>query len=473
MLSDVARSRVSDPNVRATALLIVLCLATAWGAVALAGTKTGVVLALICALGPVAVYGAITAPMLFPFALFLVLVPFDNLLSLPSFGTLTKLIGLMCAAAFAVRLMRSRRYVVPDRAVLAWIPFLLLAVSSLAWAIDPSKGVSNILTLTEFVGLYVLVSFMPMDRRTLAMIVTAIIIGGALAGAYGGYLFHAGNDVSHGRLFVNDGTSAIDPNHFGAALVVPLILALTVFVESTKLKIRAFALSMAVLIALGVFISGSRGALLACAISIGYMVLRSRKRLVLGGLVLAGAGVGLAAFGNIINRFNQIAATGGAGRLGIWKVSFVAFERHPFLGSGFGNFPLAYNDAFLSVPAFASMKIVEGAHWTIAPHNNVVWVAVELGALGVIALLYAWWMQFRAVRIIPPTSDLYPLRVAAEAALIGQFVQGLTIGTLTYKYLWLAFMLAMIVRNAGLVQGGQKERENVVSPVLQTATRRG
>ena len=170
-------------------------------------------------------------------------------------------------------------------------------------------------------------------------------------------------------------------------------------------------------------------------------------------------------------RFNEIADTGGAGRLGIWRVALVAFSRHPILGAGAGNFSIAYNDAFLSVPAFSAMKIVEAAHFTIAPHNNLVWIGVELGAVGLVAFLYAWWKQFRALRVVPERSDLYPLRVAIEGAIIGQFVCGFFLGTLIYKYLWLAFMLAMIVRNAELDKGGLA-RENVVSPVLQTAARR-
>ncbi len=475
MLSSARRMRatIASPGVVVSAILVVLCVLAAFGAVALAGTKIGIALALLVAIGPVAIYLAMTAPLIFPFGLFAIMVPFDNLLSIHAFGTVTKLLAICCAAAIAVRLVLTRRYVIPDKAVLAWLPFLLLAISSLVWAIDPMNGVTGVLSLFELFALYALLSFLPVDRKTLGIVILTVIVGGILAGAYGAYLFHKGVDVSvDSRLIVQTQNASIDPNHFAAALLLPLSLALVAFVEARRFLTRTFAIGALAFIGLGLLVAGSRGGLLSAAIMIVYMTIRSRKRIALLALTIGGGAIGLAAFGqHIVNRFNQIADTGGAGRLGIWKVGVAAFSRHPILGSGAGNFTNAYNDAFLSVPAFASMRVVEGAHWSIAPHSNVILVMVELGALGLIALLYGWWMQYRSMRAVGETSDLYPLRIALEAAVIGQFVAGLFLGTLTYKYLWLTFMLTMLVRNAELDKGGPP-REGVVSPLLQTATRR-
>jgi O-antigen ligase len=476
VLSNTLRSRAfasfTSPNARISAVLLVLCLLCAWGAVALAGTKTGMAIALVVALGPIAIYLALTAPIVFPFALYLILVPFDNLLAFHSFGTLTKLLGLCSAAAIAMRFFVTRKYIMPDRAVLAWLPFLILSIASLTWAIDPKAGIQNVLSVVQLFALYALLSFTPIDRKTLGIVITAVIVGGVLASGYGAYLFHKGVNVSEeGRLFINTGDASIDPNHFAAALLVPLALTLVAIVEARRLSIRAFAAVAMGFIGIGILVSGSRGALLSVIVMVAYLIYRSRKRMILIGLSLAGGGIGLAGFGHIVDRFNQIEATGGAGRLGIWRVALHAIKLRPIFGAGAGNFPLAYNDSFLSVPAFASMKTIEDARWSVAPHNDLIWAGVELGILGLAALLYAWWMQYRALRVIPERSELHPLRIAIEAALIGQFVCGLFLGTLTYKYLWLAFMLAMILRNAELDKGGLP-RESVVSPVLQTATRR-
>ena len=473
MLSNTVRSRaLGSPSTRASAILVVLFLLCAWGAVALGGTKMGIALALLAACGPIAAYAALTAPIVFPFSLYLLLVPFDNLLAIESFGTLTKLLGLASACAIAIRMMLTRRYIVPDKAILSWLPFLLVSLASLGWATDPMSGVSQVLSLIELFALYALLAFMPMDRKSLGIIIAAIIVGAVVAGAYGFYLFHNGQNVSEeGRVLIRTAGAKIDPNHFAASMLVPLALAVTAFVEARRPSLRVFSLLAIATIGVGILVSGSRGGIVSAGVILAILIWRSRKRMLLVGLTLAGGGIALASFGNVVQRFGLIAATQGSGRLAIWRVAGVAFSRHPILGAGVGNFSIAYNDAFLSVPAFASMKIVEGAHFTIAPHNDLVWVGVELGAVGLAALLYAWWMQLRALRAIPERSDLYPLRITIEAAIIGQFVCGLFLGTLTYKYLWLAFMLAMILRNAELDKGG-RQRESVVSPVLQTATRR-
>ncbi|MGZ3541035.1 MAG: hypothetical protein ACXVAF_07570, partial [Vulcanimicrobiaceae bacterium] len=42
----------------------------------------------------------------------------------------------------------------------------------------------------------------------------------------------------------------------------------------------------------------------------------------------------------------------------------------------------------------------------------------------------------------------YPMRVALEAALIGLFVAAMFVDMMIWKYLWLAFILVAMTRNA-------------------------
>jgi O-antigen ligase len=432
--------------------MIAIAFAAAGGAIAFAGTRFGVALALTAVFGPLLAYGALRAPLVFPFALFVLLVPFDNLLTLSSFGTLTRFVAIACDGAIAFWFLRHRRALTPDRSLLAWSPLIVLGIASFGWASDPATGIPTLESLLSLFVLYALVSFMPVDLRTLRVILAAVVGGAVLAGAYGGYLFRRGIDVSQdGRLFVgNHGANSIDPNHFAAALLVPLFLAINGLISPSRWWIRAGSAAAAATIAIGIFVSGSRGAIVAAACMFLYMLWRSRRRMILAGIAVATVALGLGAFGAIVQRFHEAAASGGAGRLGIWRVGLAAFMNHPIVGSGLGNFAVAYNNAFLSVAAFSQMKIVEGARWSVAPHNNVVWVAVELGILGVIALLAGWWVQFKSLRIIPPDDAVYPLRITLEAGVLGMFVCGFFLGTITYKYLWLCFMLVVLTRNAYL-----------------------
>ncbi len=439
------RSLRSSPHIIAMVGIAALALAAALGAIALAGTKTGTALALLAVAGPCAAYGALMAPLAFPFSIFALLVPFDNLLSLPAFGTVTKLLAMASGGAVILWLLRTRRGVVPDRAVIGWSVFFIFSLVSVIWAIDPSASTEHLLTFFEILVLYIAVSFMPVQRRTLAMLVTVIIASGVLAGAYGAYVFHHGTQVSaNGRLFLANDNNMVDPNHFAAALILPFSLALVAITTTRSFLARAFYTLAIVVVGGGLAVAGSRGGLLAIFAAFLYIFIRSRKRLLVGGLAVAGIGVALAAYGNVLSRFSTATSTGGAGRADIWRVGIAAFKQHPWFGAGFYNFQVAFDQAFLNVSQ------TYYTHWHRAPHNILISTGVELGIAGLILFGLACWYQFRSLRDIGPNDQLYGLRIGIEAAFIGLLIASMFLDMLTTKYVWLAFILCALTRNASL-----------------------
>jgi O-antigen ligase len=438
---------LARPSQVVTAAMLALGAVAALGITVLAGTKTGVALALAAALGPVAAYCAICTPMVFPFTLYVMLVPFDNLLATSAtFGTLTRLFAMVCGAAILIWLLRTRRAIMPDRSVFVWGLLWLWSAASLIWAIDPVFGFTHLLTFAQLLALYLAVSLVPIERRALRIVVAAVVLGGVIAAAYGTYLFTHGVDTLQSRLFLsNDSENQVDPNHFAAALILPTALALTGLLRTRSLWLRVvFAVTLLAMGA-GIAVSGSRGGMLAVAIVLIYVMMRARTNLLAAGVAVALLGSALMLnAGSIGSRIAEAGATGGAGRLDIWRVGFVAFKEHIWIGAGYGNFPLAFDDAFI--------KVFEGhyTHWHRAPHNILVSAGVELGIVGLLIFLAAWFVQFRALRGIKRADPLYSLRIAGEGALIGLFVAGLFLGTMDYKYQWLAFMLVMLIRNAAL-----------------------
>lgn len=451
-------SRWTLPSGLASAALIVpLCLGTVYGAIMLAGTRLGTLVATAALVGPVGIYFALTAPLAFPFCLYVLLVPMDNLLDVSSFGTITKLLGIASGAALLLWTFRSRRCILPDRAVIAWSAFMVVAVASLMWAIDPAQTAEPLVTLLSLFLLYVVAAFTPVEPKALALILWATVASGVLAGAYGIYLFHNGVDVSHGRLFItavnaNGTQSRIDPNHFAASLLLPAAIALVAVSNARGLLLRCAAFSSLIVMGAGIAFAGSRGALLALVAMVVYLLIRSPKRWGIAAAALAGIGATIAYHAAAVDRFSQALATGGAGRLEIWKVGRIAFLQHPLLGAGFGNFQPAYDQAFMAV------SLTKNIYWNQAPHSNVVWIAVELGVVGLAIFLCAWWLQFRSLRSIAQDDPLFPVRNAVEASLIGLFVASLFLGTFTYKYLWLAFILAALTRNTWIVGYASRRR---------------
>jgi O-antigen ligase len=438
----LASARAVPPKILVSIIIALLAIGAAIGAIMLAGTKTGVALALFAVIGPLAIYGALTYPLVFPFTVFILLVPFDNILNFSAFGTLTRLAAIASGAAIAFWMLRTRKFIAPDKAVIAWTVFYVWCLMTLMWAIDPSYSMAHVFTLLQLLALYVAASLFPADKRSLAILVATVIASGAIASLYGIYLFRHGVGVSsNGRLWIMTDDSLIDPNQFAAALILPFALALMAVISARSAKVKVVAAVCMAAIAGGVAVAGSRGALVAVAAAFVYLLIRSRKRVALAAIGVGGLGLALGLYGNVLMRFGNAQSTGGAGRTDIWKVGISAFRDHPLFGAGFSNFPLAYDRAFLTISESYYTR------WHRAPHDLLVQTIVEVGLVGAVLLGIALWRQFRILRIVPPDHPFYSLRLALEATMVGLLFASVFLDMMETKYLWLAFILVALARN--------------------------
>ncbi|HTX57351.1 MAG TPA: O-antigen ligase family protein [Candidatus Acidoferrales bacterium] len=431
----------------------------ALGVVALSGTKTGLALALAAVLGPIGLYFAICEPLVFPFALYVLLVPFDNLLSIPAFGTLTRALAILSGGAIALWLLRTRRAISPGRPLVFWGFFVVWAATTLCWAIDPQVGYAHAFTLAQLLALYAIVSFVPVDRRTLGILLFAVVFSGVLAAGYGAYIFHngAGHIVS-GRLLLSNNNDVIDPNQFAASLILPIAVALVAALRSRAATVRIGALLALAIMGGGLAIAGSRGGLVAVAIAVMYIVWRTRTAVLAAGFAFAALCSALALDSTVLARFATAASSGGAGRVDIWEVGLHAFRSFMWFGAGLGNFPVAFDRSFLAVHQNYYNP------WNSAPHDILLSAGVELGFFGLALLLGAWWFQFRELRSVEPHDELFGFAAAVESAVLGLFVAALFLDIMEMKYTWLAFMVAMLVRNACAARGKVKICGEATSP---------
>ena len=75
--------------------------------------------------------------------------------------------------------------------------------------------------------------------------------------------------------------------------------------------------------------------------------------------------------------------------------------------------------------------------WGRPPHNTPMQIALELGIVGLVLIVGAYFLTFRQFRDVHKGDGLYDLRVALGASLIGLGFVSLFIGLATYKYFWL------------------------------------
>lgn len=430
-------------NVFVATLIAALGTIAAFASVALSGTKTGFVLAIIAILGPALLYGALRAPIVFPFGLYLLLIPFNNLLTLDAFGTVTKMAAIASGAAMLFYMLRVKRSNVPPDVLVIWVLYYLWMIATTFWALDTQAATDLLPTAVQLLLLYGIIAIFPMDLARLRTVVAATIAGGTAASLYGIALFKAGaaGAIAGGRLWLTTDNSSYDPNHFAAALILPVALALVGVLWTQRLIIRVFyGIAVSVML-LAMAYSASRGALLGVAAVIAFLLIRDRHRLQLAGVCAVVIGLVLSLQTSLIARFGAALSTGGAGRVEIWKVGFAALKKFWLIGAGYGNFPFAYDRAFLSV----YQSTFNGEHR--APHNILLQNGVELGILGLLLLLLAWYGHFRLLQPIADDDSRHPVRLAVQGALIGLFIAGLFLDIMITKYLWLVFMFAVLVRN--------------------------
>ncbi len=405
---------------------------------------------------PALVWLALARPVLFPYALFALLVPFDNLLGIGSSGTVTRLLGLASGACFLFAIVRTRRVIAPG-ATIAWIAAMLLyGAITLVWSIDPATGNLDWRTLFELGALYTIASLVPIQARDLRAIVAAVMLGGIIAGLYGIYTFHGEHAAllsagATGRLWFSIGGHRLDVNLFADSLILPVALAMWAWLNARwgayKLAVSAGLIVMLYAISL----TASRESFLAIGAVVAVFGWRSRW-----GARVVPVLAGLALFGllspTVRQRFSDAISTGGAGRSAIWHVGLKAFEQHPVLGWGFGSFADAYNRAYLQV--FQHY----GAGWTRASHNLFVHYGVEGGICAIVLVLTVWISQWRQARDLRAISSLADLSTALCAALAGLFIAAMFIDLFATKTLWLAFALVAQARSAAIVaQGGERD----------------
>jgi hypothetical protein len=444
-------------------LVILLVAAAAIGlTVAVSLTATGgsdyvfpVKVAIVILVAIAAISAIIWKPAIFPIAAYLFAVPFDNLLQTGG-GTVTKMLGgASVIVALLVIVGDRRRTLTPAPAVLAWLAFVAWSVVSLSWSIGLADSYTWLTMVLELFALFAIFSTFRIREDEVRVLVWAIIAGGVACSAYGIWLYHIGtmvasSGVSQLRLDIHYGSGAngssgsINADHFAGALVLPIALALAVTLRLRGLQKWIGWAALLILFG-GVFVSGTRSAVIAIGLLWLYLMIFSpygRKLLVAMGVAAMLASLALP---TVWLRFADPTEGAGNGRFDIWSIGWDAFRTHWLAGSGAGDFRDAYTAAFLKAYQLGgSPPLVQDAH------NMIVSTSVELGLIGLVLLAAAWFFQFRSVSRIKRSSKLFDLRLATEAGMVGLCFTALTVDILYFKYLWIGFMIAVLVRNASV-----------------------
>jgi O-antigen ligase len=407
-------------------------------------TPGGVALAALV-IAPLALYIAQARPLDFPLGLYVLLIPFDNLLNAGSFGTLTKLLGIAAGIFLLVWIVRRHRFALAGWPVLVLLTLVVWMLASAFWALDQTAALKIMPTYAGLMVLYAVLTMMPITPSQFQRLLLLVVLGGIGGALYGIHAFYSDPALAQNnaaRFIVQAGDNSIDPNHFADALLFPVAIITMWGLRSRRVLAKLACMAGLAVLVVAILFSGSREGVTGLLLIVGYYLWRSRYRfqvmIALGGMLV----IAFASPSDVWQRFSTALQTGGSGRTSIWAVAVEAAKHRLLQGYGIGNFTGAYDLFYLTV----HQPYPYG--WESPAHNLVMHYLVELGVVGLALLAGFFVAQFLSLRRIDRSNALYDDRIVLEAAILAIAAVSLTIDLFTYKYAWLVFSMVALLHNA-------------------------
>jgi putative inorganic carbon (HCO3(-)) transporter len=342
--------------------------------------------------------------------------------------------------------------VIGGHAPLFWSPqlsylalFFGVATASGIFAINPGAA------FTFWVAVYwkiALISFalawLPRSLGDLYRITWGLVIcGAAVAGVVIQHKM-SGTDLVEGTRAAISGSALADPNDLAFVLILPLSLAICLFIDAKRASRAIVPLISALMIFCAVLFTQSRGAiigLLASSAVIASRYIRSRGAILLGGVILTGI---LYSLMGIDERYRGPSASiSSSQRLELWSVAVQTAVARPLTGVGLGNFQLQ---------SFQSLGRMQAAH------NTWLGVLAETGVLGFFLFSAMVISSLRGCLRLFSLPELgekgaRPLALGLAASLAGMSAAGLFI---TQGFNWPIYIVVALT--AAMLGAGMQRR---------------
>ncbi len=360
-------------------------------------------------------------------------IPFDDIIGLPGFGTLSRLLGY--AALFAALgdvLSRGRCQGVRGPAfwVLAFVAFALLSVM---WTSSISGTIDKVPTVVRSLGLFWLIyEFADGDRRTNSLLQAYVLGGWVCIGGLAQSLLSGTfvDDSDYTRYVVGQ----MDPNDLAAMLAigVPIAWHLSSFTTSRGLKwANLLYIPLALL---SVLLTASRGGSLTMIVALAFVAMSfprlkawTKIAVILSVVLMIAAAVAFVP-DTAWMRFTSISdeVSGGtfANRTVIWRAGFTFLHEHLLLGLGVG--------------AFKEVVFNQGGYFKpIVAHSVFLGVLFDLGVIGCVLFAAIVVSLFRHLRLVPVRTRRF-----FQFLLLTWIVAGLSLSLEYRKVTW--FLLGVI-----------------------------
>ena len=388
-------------------------------------------------LSPFVIYICIEKPFIFPFGLYVLLLPFDSVLAVVSStegATLTKFLGMLTILVLSLKGLFEKKFKKPGTTSILWSLFILYSFITFWWAIEPQKVMSRLPTAIGLFLLYLVVANIYIRRNEFETIKWCILVGGLATSILTIYAYKA----SGIRETISFGNRSAEANYSAYSLLFSISISIGTMMKQ-KSRVRKLLFGVVVFfIVFAVLVTGSRGGMLGVATIIIVYILYSKQKITIGTIAIV---LGIAVIPFIpdffFERWGKAVETGGAGRLDIWYVGCIALKKYWINGAGLSNFNYAYTEFENYAPTF------QGTHR--ASHNLYLGIFVQLGLVGMTLMILAIWKHYKAIQTRVAIYDNET--VMLKASFWGILLSSFFLDPVWRKDFWLLWIVIMMRNN--------------------------
>ncbi|MDP9017001.1 MAG: O-antigen ligase family protein [Candidatus Eremiobacteraeota bacterium] len=380
---------------------------------------------------------------LFPSFITLTAVTVPGVSLLPPPVTLTLMAIVFCMAIYGCIALRNSP---PEPIPMLWplLGWLGVEIISLLLGFDPIGGALFITIFGFSVLWHVLITRFYRLPGAALLFYRAYLLSGALAALAAIAMVvtkipAAEYTVGHGRAI---GTFIL-PGELAGYLIIYLPLAFAIARVTKHRDVRILGIVGVAAGSIAFLMTFSRAGWMGLAVALSFLMFTQMRRW-RGRSALAVLAVTIAAIVLFFDAHHN--PSENYTRISIWQAAVDMVKRFPFTGVG----PFAFERVYPLV------RLPDGEPMAFHAHSFMLTIAAEMGMLGVVAVLFAWWRFIVILRNRIASADPVnaSLALAVAAGLLGTWVQGLidTVSVVIFG-LWLPFMaIALCCAHDGLLE---------------------
>jgi O-antigen ligase len=325
--------------------------------------------------------------------LFVFVIPWENALTIPGFGTVSRAVG-VSALAFGILAMLEARRVRPAafEHILAAL-FVGWAGLTYLWSVDPASTRIAAISFVQLLAMIWLIWEFAQTRRQQLLLLRAFVLGTVVSSCAIIWSFFSG--PSTGAVGYYNRYSGFGFNPGDLALILALSLPISLYLAACDktLRFRVGLYSVHLVLAIsGILLTASRGALIASSGSLlmlpfAYSRLNHRQKVVALALVATlGAAAALVVPATSWSRLGTIGSEVRSGTLNertmIWQAGWAVFGQSPFAGVGAAAFAPAVEHSLGMAFQASGAPFDAPSYAQLVAHNTFISVLVEQGVIG-------------------------------------------------------------------------------------------